>query len=165
MSAPELRFVSAPLPVGHAVYSAQDRALTYQHVAPPSCSPEQALRAEIQEIGFFAGRCGLIFRRQERDLVRIEAYTDKQNWSLTESLSVPAVAGEGVVTLVTPTESHAIRIGPDPQYTYSAQRNSLLVTFGDATCPYFRVSSNLLVALNAESRLVAAYIENMAICA
>lgn len=167
---PTLKFIPGHLVVeGAGVYKSADMTLEYVAPAPPSRISDPPKMADVidQEFGLggredfllIAGTLTLTFSGVDRRLIGLDAYTNRQLWSIREPQSSPEVTDRGrlVAELGSP-EDDRYSMQSVPKYEVASDRRWVRIVLADQGAhSYCEVARNLVVGLK-EGRITCIYL-------
>jgi hypothetical protein len=168
---PTLKFIPGRLAVeGAGVYKSADMTLEYVAPAPPPevSNPPKMSDVIDQEFGLvrhgdfllIADTLTLTFSGMDRRLVGLDAYTNRQLWSIRGSQPSPEVTDRGklVVAELGSLEDDRYPIQSVPKYEVASDDRWVRIVLADESADsYFEVACNFVVGLK-EGRITCIYL-------
>jgi hypothetical protein len=160
-----LKFIPGrPAVEGAGVYRSADMTLEYIAPAPPPQVSDPPRMSDVldQEFGLhgqgdfllIADTLTLTFSGADRHLTGLDAYTNKQGWSVRESQAAPEVTEQGrlVVKELNSLEDDRYSLQSVPKYEIPPDGRWVKIVLGDRGADsYCEVASDLVVGLKAGS--------------
>jgi hypothetical protein len=153
-----VEFQSGPVAEADAAtYKASEFSLVYRHRpsvddrAPSLADRIDATLGVRREADFLviADTLVIVFSRDSRELVRVDAYTNQEHWRRTTGIALPEAAGVGKVCFVDSLPEGRLDLSVHPRYAYSDAERVLEISLDRVSegAEYYRVSDFLVVGM------------------